>query len=486
MKASCPDSGLRFPMTWTTLSRAGISAVCAALGFTACGGTSAVDAPRGELRALAGAHARAVWVQGDGTDPRAGGDQLVLMGLDTDDGKGERVILGERRSYVKPLLTPRGTRIVFSSRVLPGPPETFIVNWDGSGVRKLADGFALDVWQNPVDDSEWVYLGTDNDKYDFKSVSRFPIDAADRRELVWNTSVVGADGFRVSPDGRHFSSLSPWPDAVVASVQSRELKKLGDGCWTSLTSARGPLFWIFDGAHRNLTMVDVDRGAKWMVNITGAPGFEGAEAYHPRWTNHPRFLTITGPYNQGGANQARTGGKQVEIYAGRFSADFSNVEAWARVTNNSQGDTYPDVWIDSARSPHARRPSGPMGPPTAAPAAAGAQGQPRAPRLVLNVRLTRPGPIPSPESILPYRHALVVNEYEIIDVLEGAHEGRVIQIAQWAIRDSKQLASARKDVGAAFTLTVERYADHPELEGERLISDRETTGVPLYYDPRKP
>jgi hypothetical protein len=414
------------------------------------------------------------------------GDQLILMGLDTDDGKGERVILGERRSYVKPLLAPRGTRVVFSSRILPGPPEVFVVNWDGSGLRKLADGFALDVWQNPVDESEWVYVGTDNIQYDFKTVSRFPIDAPDRREPVWNTTVVGADGFRVSPDGRHFSSLSPWPDAVVASVQNRDLKKFGDGCWTSLTTARGLLFWYFDGAHRNLTMVDVDRGAKWMVNITGAPGFEGAEAFHPRWTNHPRFLTISGPYNQGGANQARTGGKQVEVYAGRFSADFSNIEAWARVTNNSGGDTYPDVWIDAAKSPHARRPGGPIGPrTTAAPGPSAASASQAARRLVLNARVTRPGPIPSPESILPYRHALVINEYEIVDLLEGKVDGRVVQIAQWAIRDGKVLPEARKDTGAAFTLTVEPYEDHPELEGERLISDRDTSRTVIYYEIKK-
>jgi hypothetical protein len=455
------------------------------LGFTACGGTATIDGPGGELRTIVGAHARAVWVQGDGTDPRALGDQLVLMGFDTADGKGERVILGERRSYVKPLLTPRGTRIVFSSRILPGPPETFVVNWDGSGLRTLAAGFALDVWENPLDGSEWVYLGTDNDQYNFKTVTRFPIDAPERRELVWNNTVVGADGFRVSPDGRHASGLCAWPDAVVASLVDRQSKKIGEGCWTSLTSVRGLLFWYFDGAHRNLTMVDVDGGARWMVNITGAPGFEGAEAFHPRWTNHPRFLTISGPYNQGGANQARTGGKQVEVYVGRFSADFSAVEAWARVTNNSGGDSFPDVWIDAARSPHARRPSGRIGPPTAAPAVR-SPGQSRAPRLTLNARLTRPGSIPSPEAILPYRNALVVNEYEILDVVEGTYDGRVVQIAQWAIRDSKLLPGARKDVGAAFTLTVERYDEHPELEGERLISDRETSGVTLYYDVRRP
>jgi hypothetical protein len=265
------------------------------------------------------------------------------------------------------------------------------------------------------------------------------------------------------------------------------MKQLGDGCWTSLTSVRGPMLWYFDGAHRNLTMVDVDRDMRWMVNVTGAPGFEGAEAFHPRWTNHPRFLTISGPYNQGGANQARTGGKQVEIYVGRFSADFTAVEAWARATHNAAGDTYPDVWIDTRRSPHASRPGGPIGPQTAPPAPARDNaGSPGPGRLLLNARVTRPGPIPSPQDILPYRSALVVNEYEVIGVLQGSYDQRVIQVAQWAIRDGQVLPGARKDTGAAFTIAVERYDQHPELEGERLISDREIGGQPLHYDPRRP
>ena len=113
-------------------------------------------------RTLTGAPTRVVWVQGDGTDPDAGGDQLVLMGFDSEDGKGERVILSERRSRTMPRLTPRGNRIVFSSRIVPGPPEIFVVNWDGTGLRKLADGFAMALWRNPADGSDWVYAGTEN------------------------------------------------------------------------------------------------------------------------------------------------------------------------------------------------------------------------------------------------------------------------------------------------------------------------------------
>jgi hypothetical protein len=441
------------------------------------------DGPGSELRALAGAPARVVWVQGDGTDPETEGDQLILMGLDTEDGKGERVILGKKGSYVKPRLVSRGTRIVFSTRILPGPPEIFVVNFDGSGLKKLADGFAMAVWESPIDGSAWVYAGNDNKQYDFAKVTRFPIDAPDKRELVWNSTLVSMEGFAVSPDGRLAGGMFPWPEAGVADLTSKTWKKLGEGCWTSLTTVRGPLFWYFDGAHRNVTMVDVPAGSRWMVNINNAPGFNGAEASHPRWTNHPRFFTLSGPYNQGGANQVKSGGKQVEIYVGRFSPDFTRVEAWARVTNNAGGDSHPDVWLDAAKSPHARRPGGPIGPtPASGSAASSAPADAAATRLTVKARVLRPGTVPNPQAILPYRHALVVNEYEVLEVVQGVYREKEIRVAQWAIRDGRVLPDARKAAGAPFTLTVERYDAHPELEGERLVSNSETSTLSLYYD----
>jgi hypothetical protein len=464
-------------------ARCGVLASLSVLLAGCSTGVDGVAGPGADVRALTGAHTRIVWVQGDGTDPETEGLQLILVGFDSDDGKGERVISGTRGSYVKPRLTARGDRIVFSTRILPGPPEIFVVNWDGTGLRKLADGFAMALWENPADGSDWVYAGSENKQYDFAKVTRFPIDAPEKRELVWDATLVSMEGFAVTADGRQAGGLFPWPDAGVADLAKKTWKKFGEGCWTSLTSARGPLFWYFDGAHRNVTMVDVPTGAKWMVNINAAPGFNGAEVSHPRWTNHPRFLTLTGPYNQGGANQVRSGGTQVEVYLGRFSADYTTIDAWVRVTNNAGGDSHPDVRIDVARSPHPRRPGGPIGPAHATAHAAGAPGtQAAVGRLVVNVRLARPGTIPDPQAILPYRHAMVVNEYEIMDVVEGTYTAKEIRLAQWAIRDSRVLPDARKVARAAFTLTVERYDAHPELEGERLISNSETSRVPLYYD----
>lgn len=453
-----------------------VLALAAVLSATCGGAQTAREGAAAEVHALTGAHTRLVWVQHDGTDPFAATDQLVLMGLDTDDGRGERVILGDRASYVKPLLTPRGDRVVFSTHPQLGDPAVHIVNFDGTGRQRLEAGFALAVWEDPADGGEWVYIGTDHRDYIVRTVTRVRIDDPTTRELVWNQAPVTFDTFQVSPDGRIAGGLFPWPAVGVANLATGEWRALGDGCWTALQDVGTSLLWYFDGAHRNLMMVDVAREERrWTVPINTAPGFENPEVYHPRWTHHPRFMTMSGPYDQGGANQVRSGGAQSEIWIGRFSEDFTAVEAWARVSENAAGDSYPDVWIDRAASPHLQRASGRIGPATASATAS-------PDRLIVEARLISAGAVPTPESIAPYRNALVVNVYEITEVVEGAHGGGPLVVAQWAIRERRVLPESARTVGETVRLTVERYAAHPELEGERLIQGPEVPDLTLYYD----
>ncbi|MBI1874145.1 MAG: hypothetical protein HYS05_09695 [Acidobacteria bacterium] len=454
------------------------------LALVACSSRGEVqrEGAAAEVWDLTGARTRVVWVQGDGTDPFAQGEALVLKGLDTDDKKGERTILGRAQNYAKPLLTPRGDRVVFSSR---RELHISIVNWDGSNLRRLAPGYALAVWADPADDAEWIYAGRDFDKdrNTFGRVVRFRIDRPDQSELVWNKTPVSEDTFHVSADGRQAGGLFPWPEAGVAELPNRGWKKLGEGCWTALASPDKTLLWYFDGGHRNLTFVEIETGNRWRVPINKVAGFNGNEVYHPRWTRDPRFLTITGPYIHEGqfGNKVRGGGRQVEVYLGRFSADYSMVAAWARVTANEAGDAYPDVWVDSGRPPGQRAPR-----PASPRAGAGLEqstsrsSAPTAERLVLEVRLSEAGTIPSPRSIAPYRHALVVNRYEIVSKVDGRYAAREILVAEWAIRDGRILPDARKAVGMTARLTLEPYDAHPELEGERLVMSFESN-LPLYY-----
>jgi hypothetical protein len=44
------------------------------------------------------------------------------------------------------------------------------------------------------------------------------------------------------------------------------------------------------------------------------------------------------------------------------------------------------------------------------------------------------------------------------------------------------LPGAARAIGEVRRLTVERYAAHPELEGERLIQGRGVPNLPLYVE----
>ena len=123
-----------------------------------------------------------------------------------------------------------------------------------------------------------------------------------------------------------------------------------------------------------------------------------------------------------------------------------------------------------------------VGPQTPSTPATETAAKPGATRAVVDARLAHAGPIPTPQSILPYRHALVVNEYDVVTVVNGQYTAAKIRVAQWAIRDGAVLPDARKTPGAQAALTVERFDAHPELEGERLIMDLPASDLPLYYE----
>jgi hypothetical protein len=181
------------------------------------------NAPRNEaLGDFTGTHTRVVWVQGDGTDPGAQGTNLRLMGFDSRDGRGERPILADKRNYMKPLLTPTGDRILYSTNPTASPPKVFVVDWNGGGPTHLADGFALTVWENPLDGSAWVYVGRDNEEFNFRRVVRFPLDNPGAEELVWDKTMVSNDTFQVSSDGRVAAGLFPWPLAALGGGPNRE------------------------------------------------------------------------------------------------------------------------------------------------------------------------------------------------------------------------------------------------------------------------
>ena len=433
------------------------------------------------VEAITGGRTRAVWVRdlGDGTDILGFGGQVLVMGFDTGADRAERAIVDTPGTYAKPLITPRGDRVVYANR---RENSVRVVDWTGGNDHRLLDGFPLAVWLDPDTGIEWVYVGTDTqgtDPESYAEVHRHQIDHPEIAELVWNKRAVSGDGFQVSRDGRLAAALARFPDAGVLELPNGEWRQLGDGCWTGLAGDDSHLFWVFDGQHRNLTLVDTDAAdRRWTVNINGAPGIDGFEVYHPRWSNHPRFLIMTGPYAVGGgSNKIRGGGRGVEIYVGRFSPDHTRVEAWIQVTVNDAPDFYPDVWIDPNANVPASTPRDP---------GAGAERAPEtafsAP-IVIDARVTADVPVPTPRDIAPYRNGLLVLEYDVLEVIDGVYDETRLLAAHWIIRDAALLDTATRPAGTVVRMTLEPYAAHPELEGERLVMDSDRFDLTLFYDP---
>ena len=429
------------------------------------------------LRVLTGTHARLVWMQAldpTSTDVSGSGDRFRLMGLDTDDGRGVREILPGPLACRKPLLTPDGQRVVCTD-VARG--RVVVVDWDGTNRRYLANGFATDVRTDPATGRTWVYAITGpltGADFSGKPLSRFDLAHPEVRETVWEQTEVSLDNFQVSDDGRHAAGLFPWPQAGSADLRQGTWAQIGDGCWTSLAPDQSGVMWIFDGSHRNLIFADPAAHATWQVPLSLAPGVGGFEVYHPRWGNHRQFFSMSGPYKSGeGDNRIGAAGRAVEIYAGRFSADLRRVERWVKVTTDEQPDFFPDLWIDPARPP-AFNPDDVEAPQVTAGVAVGP--------VVVDARLTAVTHTPTLPAIAPYRQALVVYAYEIVQVHQGPDPGSRILVHHWALRNDRTVAPGTH-VGDIVRLAVEPFDAHPELQGERVIKDMEEPGLPLFYEP---
>lgn len=316
-------------------------------------------AAKTDLGKWMGKHCRVVWVQdqGKGSDTFARSNKLMLYGYDSEDGRGERLLVPGTGNYFKPLFTPDGKKVIVSNR---NKRQMYLVDWESGKVTKLGAGVAVAVWEETTTrffferKQVWVYcflgLQPENKYGTGQHLYRFRLDKPKKKELIWKSSNMAWSSLQLSRDGKILGGLFPWPHGGVLHTDTKKFHKLGRGCWTSLSPDNSKLLWIFDGLHRNIQIYDVLRNKNWKVNINGAPGIRGFEVYHPRWSNHPRYFVITGPYEKGeGGNRIGGGGEKVEIHIGRFDAQARSVEDWFQVTHNNRADFYPELWVEDGR-----------------------------------------------------------------------------------------------------------------------------------------
>lgn len=306
-----------------------------------------------DVEQLTGARTRVVWMR----DTSAGaksfdgvGTGFLLMGYDSRDGRGLRPILAEKGSYFRPLITPDGAKIVFSNL---HDGFVYVVDWEGGAPRKLSGGVAAGLWCDRKTGTIWVYgkQSRPGPGHAEAPIVRYQLDDPEKIETVWtktDSNVVSPGNLQVSADGKKISAALPWPACGVAVLPDGAWSNNDRGCWPALAPDHSYLSWTFDGPHRNLYVHDPFAKRTWKVKIADAPGVDGWEVYHPRWSNHARVMTMTGPYNQGKENiKVFGGGAQVNVHLGRFAEDFRGIDRWVNLTRSANfGEFFPDVWVE--------------------------------------------------------------------------------------------------------------------------------------------
>lgn len=331
-----------------------------------------LDAPKDELskeiEAFTGGHTRIVWSQSrkKGTsDTFATSDGLILMGVDSRNGLGIRTVIEKPGNYSRPLLSTDGTTILYTDKntVRKGgkkhyKPFIYRTDWKGTKPAKVAEGYATQCWRDPATGIEWVFAvrnlrATKGLSLEGQRLVRFQLADPTKEEVLYDDTYITPDNIQFSRDGTRASALFPWPNAGILIQENGvwQAKKLLNGCWTSYAPDNSGLSWVFDGEHKSVTLFSNDGAKSWPLKFNDAPGVKGREMYHPRWTHHARFITLTGPYTKeknSSGNVINKGGGSAEIYLGRLSPGADKVESWLRVTKDKQGDSYPDVWIAGA------------------------------------------------------------------------------------------------------------------------------------------
>ena len=322
--------------------------------------------PAEDVRALTGAQTRVVWVQDAGETACVYSERptLRLMGLDTDDGKGERAILPGIARYSRPLITDDGTRVMFGDL---DKKTVNIVSWDGSGLRTVLENAKFeDVWTDPKDGTDWFYATVPEKRGEqtVDVIRRYRLDNPKVSELVWDKMPIFQ--FMVSGDGRAASGGSEGGNTPqgILTLPNGDFHARAGGCWPSMAPDNSLRSWVFTGNHRSINFaVTTDRSGKgytYPVDFDKAPGLtltRCQELYHPRWTNNIRFLTATAPLSdwsyKAEAKIPNAVAEKVEIYLGKFTEDMKGLERWVKVTDNNRGDYWPNAWIKPPAGPPA-------------------------------------------------------------------------------------------------------------------------------------
>ncbi len=303
-----------------------------------------------------GRRVRMVWTQhaaANAADTSAAGNDLLLVGIDSADGRGIRLIQPEKRNYRKPLMRADGAGVIFTD--VAAGPKMFLCAFEGGPLRELGVGMALQVWRDPAAETEWIFAAEALEPMfpggeKRERIVRFQTEKPEEREVMWAQTPVLPDNFQVSRDGlRAVAVLSP-PAMAVLNFQDSTWKELGSGIWPGLAPDDSYVSWMLNLERGALEMRVPNKAEPWSIPVAQAAGFAaGSLPWHLRWSNSPNVIAFSGPFTKAPTDPAfkdSEDGCGAEIFIARLSAGADGLQSVLQVTRNDRGDGYPDVWVE--------------------------------------------------------------------------------------------------------------------------------------------
>lgn len=302
------------------------------------------------LNALTGnIHTRIVW--------RVGGHPInteyepgtAIQGFDSKTG--EITTIWEK-PCIRAVIVAGGRKVVASTVDY----KTYIMNWDGSDERFLADGIVSDAWQDPdtKEDyaiyraggiffyADWVWVGDGG-------VYRMNLDDPNDKTCLWP----GLEGkeypwFQLSADGKRAFSFFPWPNGkwlTLPVTDTAATQPIDWGCWSSVASDNSYRWFRLLSSHKDLRTWENDKVVGKEINVVPPGSPSTTQVYCPRTADGPHcgnLFAISGYYPGKNKN-----GPGVEVFVAAFNDGWTGLKegSWVRITNNNTSDQHPAMWV---------------------------------------------------------------------------------------------------------------------------------------------
>jgi hypothetical protein len=105
----------------------------------------------------------------------------------------------------------------------------------------------------------------------------------------------------------------------------------------------------------------------------------------------------------------------------------------------------------------------------------------KTPVAVVKAELTRHSKARSLDELGPYKHAFVVSEYRVLDVLEGKFVETRLLAVQFAIKNRKPQPAMNVKKGEVYRLSIGPWAAQKDYQQQAIDDDIIDLETPMYF-----